>query len=68
MNRRRGIELLKGVGGIFLLRYLIDGVGLLVFALITRHGPGIVAAAISITVAVKISLIYVYTKKGGRIE
>lgn len=67
-NRRSGEELLKGVGAVFLFRYLIDGLGLLVFALITRHGLGIVAAALSITVAVKISLLYVYTKKGGRIE
>lgn len=68
MNRRKGIEPLKGIGVIFLFRYLIDGVGLSLFALITRHGLGIVAAAISITVAVKISLILVYTRKGGRID
>lgn len=67
-NRRNGEELLKGVGGVFLTRYLLDAVGLIVFALVTRHAYGIVAAALSITVAVKISLFIVYARKGGRID
>jgi hypothetical protein len=66
-NKRQGKEPLKGVGAIFFIRYVLDAVALLLFALITRDGPGIVAAALSITVAVKISLIVVYTRKGGKI-
>lgn len=67
-NRRKGEELLKGVGGVFLIRYLIDAVALIVFALVTRHALGIVAAALSITIAVKISLFIIYARKGGRID
>lgn len=67
-NRRKGQEPLKGVGGIFLFRYLIDLVGLVLFALVTRHGLGIVAAGISITLVVKISLLVTYARKGGRID
>jgi len=67
-NRRKGEELLKGVGGVFLIRYLADAVSLIVFALVTRHALGIVAAALSITVAVKISLFIIYARKGGRID
>lgn len=67
-NKRKGEELLKGVGGVFLIRYLLDAVALIVFALVTRHALGIVAAALSITVAVKISLFIVYARKGGRID
>lgn len=67
-NRRKGEELLKGVGGVFLVRYLLDAVALILFALVTRHALGIVAAALSITVAVKISLFIIYARKGGRID
>ncbi|HWI60416.1 MAG TPA: hypothetical protein VNT75_01115 [Symbiobacteriaceae bacterium] len=67
-NRRKGEELLKGVGGVFLIRYLMDAISLIVFALVTRHALGIVAAALSITVAVKISLFIIYARKGGRID
>jgi lipid-A-disaccharide synthase-like uncharacterized protein len=66
-NKRRGLESLKGVGMIFFLRYVLDAVAVLLYALVTRDGLGIVAAALSITVAVKISLIVVYTRKGGKI-
>jgi len=65
-NRRQGIELLKGIGVIFLIRYILDAVSLVAFVLVTRHAYAIVAAALSITVAVKISLLIVYTRKGGR--
>lgn len=67
-NKRKGEEPLNGVGGVFLIRYLLDAVALIVFALVTRHALGIVAAALSITVAVKISLFIVYARKGGRID
>jgi hypothetical protein len=67
-NRRRGEEPLKGVGGIFAFRYLLDAVGLVVFWFVTRSAYGIVAAALSITVAVKISLFIIYARKGGRID
>jgi hypothetical protein len=67
-NRRRGEELLKGVGGVFVVRYLLDAVGIVLFWLVTRSAYGIVAAALSITVAVKISLFIIYARKGGRID
>lgn len=67
-NRRKGQELLKGVGGVFLIRYLIDAVALIVFSLITRHAYAITAAALSITVAVKVSLFIIYVRKGGTID
>jgi hypothetical protein len=67
-NRRRGEEPLKGVGGVFFIRYLLDAIGLVVFWLVTRSAYGIVAAALSITVAVKISLFIIYARKGGRID
>lgn len=67
-NRRSGEEPLKGVGAVFLVRYLLDAVGVIVFWLVTRSAYGIVAAALSITVAVKISLFIIYARKGGRID
>jgi hypothetical protein len=67
-NKRKGEEPLKGVGGVFAFRYLVDIVGLVLFALVTRDGLGIVAAALSITVVVKISLLVTYARKGGRID
>jgi hypothetical protein len=67
-NRRRGEEPLKGVGGVFAFRYLLDAVGIIVFWFATRSAYGIVAAALSITVAVKISLFIIYARKGGRID
>lgn len=67
-NKRRGAEPLKGIGAVFFIRYVLDAVALLLFALITRDGLGITAAALSITVAVKISLLIVYTRKGGKID
>jgi hypothetical protein len=67
-NRRIGADPLKGVGMVFLVRYLLDAVALLAFTLVTRSAYGIVAAALSITVAVKISLFIIYARKGGRID
>lgn len=67
-NRRNRVEPLRGIGTIFFLRYLIDGVTLVLFALIVKDGPAIAAAALSITVAVKISLYVVYVQKGGRFD
>jgi hypothetical protein len=67
-NKRSGKDPFKGIGGVFFFRYMIDGASLLIFALVTRNGIGITAAAISITIAVKVSLIIVYLRKGGRID
>lgn len=67
-NQRKGREPLNGVGGVFLVRYLLDALGLIGFALVTRHALGIVAATLSCTVAVKISLFIIYARKGGRID
>jgi hypothetical protein len=68
LNRRRGIEPLTGIGKVFLLRYCIDLVAMFLFAYVTRHGLAIVAAGLSITIAVKVSLFIVYVRKGGRFD
>lgn len=67
-NERLGREPLKGVGGVFLLRYLLDAVALLLFAFIVRDTWAIISSALSLTVAVKISLFIAYTRKGGRFD
>ncbi len=67
-NQRQGVEPLKGIGTVFFVRYGIDAVSLLVFAYVTKHAWAIVAAALSLTVAVKISLFMVYARKGGRFD
>lgn len=67
-NQRSGAEPLKGVGMIFFLRYMIDGISLLTFAFVVKDGLAITAAAISLTIVVKISLFVVYARKGGRFD
>lgn len=67
-NRRDGVEPLRGIGGIFFMRYLIDGLALVLLYLVMKSAPALVAAALSVTVAVKISLFVVYTRKGGRFD
>jgi ABC-type microcin C transport system permease subunit YejE len=66
-NKRRGLEPLKGIGTVFLLRYVIDAALLLLFGLITKHTWAIISAALSLTLAVKISLFMVYMSKGGKL-
>ncbi|MFB5084215.1 hypothetical protein H9Q17_08725, partial [Symbiobacterium thermophilum] len=48
--------------------YLLDAAALVLFYLIVRSGYALMAAALSITVAVKASLLYVYARKGGKFE
>lgn len=67
-NRREGIEPLRGIGGIFFLRYLLDGIGLVILYLVMKSAVALVAGTLAITVAVKISLFVVYTRKGGRFD
>ena len=67
-NRRNGEEPLKGIGGVFFIRYAIDAATLFVFALVVKDKWAIISAALSLTVAVKISLFMVYARKGGRFE
>lgn len=67
-NHRAGREPLKGVGGIFLLRYLLDAVALLLFAFIVRDTWAIISSAVSLTIAVKISLFIAFARKGGRFD
>lgn len=67
-NRRNGVEPLKGIGGIFFLRYGIDALALVILYLVMKSAAGLIAAALSITVAVKISLFMVYSRKGGRFD
>lgn len=67
-NRREGTDPLRGVGLVFFLRYGLDGLGLVILYLVMKSAAALVAAALSITVAVKISLIVVYMRKGGRFD
>lgn len=67
-NRREGVEPLRGIGGVFFLRYGLDALGLVLLYLVMKSAAALVAAALSITVAVKVSLFIVYTRKGGRFD
>lgn len=67
-NKRNGVDPLKGIGAVFFLRYVIDAAALLLFSLVTKHAWAITAAAVSLTIAVKISLFIVYSRKGGRFD
>lgn len=67
-NKRNGVEPLTGIGAVFFLRYAIDAISLLVFTAVTKNAWAITAAAVSITIAVKISLFIVYSRKGGRFD
>lgn len=65
-NRQRSEQPLKGVGYVFFIRYGVDIVALILFQLVVKDGIALVAAALSLTMAVKISLFVVYARKGGR--
>ncbi len=65
-RKRLGQEPLEGIGKIFFLRYAIDFMALILFWLLTRSAYGLIAVGLSITVAVKISLLIVYRRKGGK--
>lgn len=67
-NQQAGVDPLRGIGVIFFLRYVLDGVGVVILYLVMKSAAALVAAALSITVAVKISLFVVYTRKGGRFD
>lgn len=67
-NRRGGLEPLKGIGSVFIIRYAIDAASLFIFAFLIKHTWAIIAAALSLTAAVKISLFMVYARKGGKFE
>jgi hypothetical protein len=67
-NRAAGIEPLRGIGLVFFVRYLLDAAALVILYLVTRSAPALVAAAVSITVAVKVSLFTVFLRKGGKLE
>ncbi len=67
-NRRIGVEPLKGVGAVFFIRYALDAASLFAFGYVTKHTWSIIAAAMSLTVAVKISLFMVYSRKGGKFD
>lgn len=64
--RSRGEEPLRSLAGVFFFRYLFDFVALLLHWFIFKNKIGLVVVGISITVAVKISLLMVYRQKGGR--
>lgn len=67
-NRDAGLEPLRGIGLVFFLRYLLDAAALVILYLITKSAAALVAAGISITVAVKVTLFMAYARKGGRFE
>ncbi|BDG61770.1 hypothetical protein caldi_28600 [Caldinitratiruptor microaerophilus] len=66
--RRAGKEPVRILGGMFFARYVFDILLLVLFWVLTRSASGLIAAALSLTVAVKISLFIVYTRKGGRFD
>ena len=67
-NRAAGHESLRGIGLVFFLRYIIDAIALVLLYLVMESAGALVAAGISITVAVKVTLFTVYARKGGRFE
>lgn len=67
-NKRLGAEPLKGIGAIFLARYVVDAIALFAFGYIVKDTWAIVGSGISVTVAVKVSLLIVYSRKGGRFD
>lgn len=67
-NRAAGVEPLRGIGVVFFVRYVLDAAVLALFYLATRSVYGLIAAALSITLAVKASLFHVYARKGGKFE
>jgi hypothetical protein len=67
-NRRRGHDPLQGIGKVFFLRNVVDTVALFGFGFVVRDAWAIIAAALSVLVAVMISLFLVYRRKGGRFE
>jgi len=50
------------------VRYVLDAVVLVLFYLVVPDVYALIAAALSITIAVKVSLLHVYVRKGGRFE
>lgn len=67
-NRAAGVDSLRGIGAVFFVRYVLDAAALILFYLIVRNVHSLVAAALSITAAVKASLFHVYARKGGKFE
>lgn len=67
-NKRRGRDSLDGVGKVFLLRYAIDAIALFGFGFAVRDAWAIISSTMSVTIAVKVSLFLVYTRKGGRFD
>ena len=67
-NRRRGRDSLHGVGKVFLFRYAIDAIALFGFGFAVRDAWAIISSTMSVTIAVKVSLFLVYTRKGGRFD
>ena len=67
-NRAAGADSLRGIGLVFFVRYVLDAVVLVLFYLVVPDVYALIAAALSITIAVKVSLLHVYVRKGGRFE
>lgn len=67
-NRVAGVEPLRGIGLVFFVRYLTDAAVLVIMYLLIRSAAALVAAALSMTVAVKVSLFTVFLRKGGKPE
>lgn len=66
--KERGREPIAGLGTVFLIRLMADALALVLFWALTRDALGLVAAGISLTVAVQLSLWIVLRRKGGRLE
>lgn len=67
-NQRAGREMLHGINLVFLYRYVVDAAALVFVAIITRKMWAVVAVAIAIVISVKVSLLIVYKRKGGRLN
>lgn len=51
---------------VFFIRYIVDALALFIYGYIVKEPWPIIAAGLSLTLAVKISLFIVYARKGGK--
>lgn len=63
---REGREPLSHLGGVFFARFAVDILFLLIFWYVTHDHYGLIAAALSIALAIQVSLLVALRRKGGR--
>lgn len=64
---QRGGEPVRAVGAVFFFRLLADGLALVAWWVLTADPYSLIAAALSTTIAVKISLFLVLRRTGGKL-